>query len=151
MDHLAIEPDGTVWIASTASQSDNEHLRGFQVWALGRPGVWGLQDGVPEHISFLQVAPDGTLWAVGSSVATFDGHTWTSPGTSPYRVAAPDGTLWLIHPESGIEAWDGTTSTRYLRGSQINEIALAPDGAIWAVGSVGPENGGVYVIRPETD
>jgi hypothetical protein len=37
----------------------------------------------------------------------------------------------------------------YLEGTPINEIAVAPDGAIWAVGGYAGDNGGLYRITPE--
>jgi len=55
----------------------------------------------------------------------------------------------VVHPRSGVEAIEDGDSPRDLKGSRINEIALAPDGAVWAAGYVGRREGGVYVIRPE--
>ncbi len=115
MDRIAVGPDGTVWIASTAHGSDNSLLNGFQVWALGRPGIFGTEDGVPEFIQTLSIDAEGRLLAVGSRLATLDGGQWSSDG-SAFHTVAPDGTLWLIHPDGGLEAWDGTTFTRYLQG-----------------------------------
>ncbi len=95
------------------------------------------------------MTPAGTVWAAAEDgLTTFDGRSWAAAVPSPRRAVAQDGTVWIVHPDTGVEAIDGTTTTRYLRGSNINQIAIAPDGAVWAVGSVGDRPGGLYVIRP---
>jgi hypothetical protein len=145
MDHIAIAPDGTVWIASTAHGPDNGLLDGFQVWALGRPGIYGSEDGIPRHIDSLAFDSDGTLHAVGSSSASFDGEGWsgrpsprqTMRDSSSSRVVTPDGTLWIIDPRGGVEAWDGTRFTYHLGGLPIHELGVAADGTVWAVGEHG--------------
>jgi hypothetical protein len=227
MDHIAIADDGTVWIAGTASGSDNDGVNGFMVWPLGQAGLWGIDDGVPEGIDVFEFTPDGTLRAIGTGISQFDGSTWSGTSGS-HRVVAPDGTVWFASIRGGVESWDGdvfedhlngrwiqwlgvddgvlwalgdgfwtfadgtwsrqepswraglegdskqriVTSdgavwktngngvtrrtddevTRYLQGRPINEIALAPDGAVWAIGGVSrSENGGVYRIEPPSE
>lgn len=224
MDHIAIADDGTVWIAGTASGSDNDRVNGFMVWPLGQEGLWGIDDGVPEWIDFFGFTPDGTLRATGAGISEFDGSTWSGTSGS-HRIVAPDGTVWFASIHGGVESWDGdafedhlegqwiqwlgiddgtlwafgegywtfgdgiwsrqepgwtagldpdskrliVTSdgvawntdgngvtrrrgddvTRYLAGRPINQIAMAPDGAVWAIGGVSrSENGGVYRIEP---
>ena len=224
MDHIAIADDGTVWIAGTASGSDNELVDGFMVWPLGMEGLWGIDDGVPESIDAFEFTPDGTLRAVGAGISEFDGTSWSGTAGS-HRVVDPDGTVWFVSIRGGVESWDGSAFerhlgnrwiewlgvadgtlwalgdgywtledgqwsrqeqgptagydpgdkqlimtdggvvwntdgdgvtrqaagevTQYLAGRPINQIALAPDGAIWAIGGVSQvENGGVYRIEP---
>ena len=38
--------------------------------------------------------------------------------------------------------------TTYLAGTPINEVVVAPDGTIWAVGDDDGDNGGLYRITP---
>jgi hypothetical protein len=224
MDHIAIADDGTVWIAGTASGSDNALVNGFMVWPLGQEGLWGIDDGVPDWIDVFEFTPDGILRTVGAGIDEFDGSTWSGTSGSPHLVT-PDGTVWFASTQGGVESWDGEafehhlegrwiqwlgiddgtlwafgdgywtfeygawsrqepawaaglgtdtrrrimTSdgavwkatgngvtrrtedgvTRYLKGRPINEIAVAPDGAVWAIGGVSrTENGGVYRIKP---
>jgi hypothetical protein len=105
MDEVFITPDGTVWLSTTYSRSDNDaNPPGALVWALGQPGTTSL--------------PDGPFCGTrGRGVTCFD----------PVNQ----------------------TETTYLAGTPINEIAIAPDGTIWAVGGYGGDNGGLYRIMPE--
>ena len=79
-------------------------------WPIGKPGLYGGDDGVPTDIGFLTFMPDGALWAIGSEVARFDGETWTGV-EGGHRAVTPDGTLWLLSPNGGLESWDGQTFT----------------------------------------
>src|SRR6185503_7953283 len=106
IDHIAVAPDGTVWIASTARESDNRFLDGFEVWPVGEPGLYGSADGVPAYVGWLMFMPGGTLWAIGSEIARFDGTSWSKVEGS-HRAVTPDGTLWLVSPTGGLESWDG--------------------------------------------
>jgi ligand-binding sensor domain-containing protein len=58
------------------------------------------------------VTPDGTVWGVtlGRGLASFDGQSWT------------DGGSWAFY-----DAADGLPS------DQIIDLAVAPDGALWAI------------------
>lgn len=74
------------------------------------------------------------MWALGQ------------PGTS--QLSAGDricGTRGI-----GVMCWDQATETEttYLAGTPINQVAVAPDGTIWAVGSFDGDNGGLYRITP---
>jgi hypothetical protein len=149
MHRIAIGPDGTIWLAGSYDRSDDEHAQGQQVWAIGKPGLWGFEDGVPEYIESLFVGEDGRLWAIGSGVAAFDGETWTSLSGASRRLGTDDGTLWFVHPQGGVEAWVGTDSKRYLKRHEIREIALASDGTVWAVGHARNGGGAVYRITRE--
>lgn len=133
IDRIAVAPDGTVWIASTARMSDNRFLDGYQVWPVGKPGLYGIEDGVPADIGFFSFMPDGTLWAIGSEMARFDGETWTGADGS-HRVVAPDGTLWLLSPRGGLESWDGQAFTSYLRDRQLSGLSVDDEGTLWAFG-----------------
>jgi hypothetical protein len=95
MDDVYVTPDGTVWLSSSYSGTDNDaNPPGRLVWALGQPettqvpaeaicipgepdkpealGVTCFGSGDAEtkylvgtHINALAAAPDGTYWAVG--------------------------------------------------------------------------------------
>lgn len=102
MDHVTVTPDGTVWLSTTYSRSDNEaNPRGAPLlWALGQPDTTN--------------PPDFFCFTEGVGVTCFD-------------------------PVTG----QGTT---YLSGTPINEVAIAPDGTVWAVGGYDGDNGGLYHI-----
>ena len=52
----------------------------------------------------------------------------------------------------GVECNDPTTGRQsfYLVGTLITDVAVAPDGTVWAVGDHADENGGLYRITPGT-
>ena len=93
MDDVYITPDGTVWLSTTYSRSDNDaNPPGWLRWAFGQPGTTSVPAGLgcrPDFrddlgltcfdpateteteylastpINAVAVAPDGTIWAVG--------------------------------------------------------------------------------------
>ena len=113
MDDVFVAPDGTVWLSTSYSGTDNDANGpgGGLVWAVGQPDT-------------ARYPGDGPLCFRG----TFD-----NPG--------------LL----GVTCYDlvAGTETKYLAGTQINAVAVAPDGTFWAVGGDGAENGGLYHITPE--
>jgi hypothetical protein len=196
-DGISIGGDGTVWINSTYHGGDNQAhpAQGPLVWALGRPGIFRVTDGVPAG-AFQDViaTADGSALLFGDSgVVEFDGSKFVpstatsyplaegtlrvfAPGQQPGAgasppVGAPTDNLFMINANghwSSVDDWtklvdlngsfcmatyngvlcegdrfgDGKT---YLSGTLINQIALAPDGSLWAViGSDG--GGGIYRI-----
>jgi hypothetical protein len=103
MDDVFVTPDGTVWLSTTYSRSDNDaNPPGALLWALGQPGT----STVPEVFCFTE----------GMGVICFD------PATEE--------------------------ETTYLADTPINQISIAPDGTVWAVGGYDGDNGGLYHITP---
>jgi hypothetical protein len=106
MDGIFVAPDGTVWLSTTYSRSDNDaNPPGELVWALGQS--------------------ETTQLAVGPNCRTEKGY-----GVTCFDMAAG-------------------TKTTYLADTPINQVAVAPDGTIWAVGGNAGDNGGLYRISPE--
>lgn len=149
MDGIAIAPDGTVWLASTYSRSDNQaNPEGPLVWALGQPGVLTIdaqaQGSGPVSVFEL---PDGrpVVLAWGALAAVSDGgSTWTlldEPDTDT------DADVCRTGRGMGVVCVEATgEETTYLAGTQINQVAIAPDGTVWAVGGYDADNGGLYRI-----
>lgn len=109
MDGVYVTPEGTVWVSSTYSQTDNEaNPPGGLVWALGQSETYqnsgerfcfpGERDNpqrsgvtcfdsagtrtrylVGTHINAVAAAPDGTFWAVGSDGAENGGLYHITP------------------------------------------------------------------------
>jgi hypothetical protein len=190
LDGLTITPDGTVWLQTTYHDTDNQLgvPLGPHVWALGRPGVLGVADGIPGSLHKLVPLLDSSVLAVGEEIVRVDDGGVTADAGPPVRPAH-GGTLWLIEPGvlAGLAAgeapggrlemlWDGgawiglselgrsvatptdwceatlqgvaCSSGLYLAGTRINQLAIAPDGAIWAVGDLEDQGGGLYRISP---
>ncbi len=113
-------------------------------------------------------------WRVGG-LARFDGESWTTfteaDGVQDWGgqgfistdllSVAPDGSLWMngAPDESGcggVNHYDGTTWSSFLRDSCVHDLAIAPDGSVWvrADFEAGSWNAtswdvGLYVIIPE--
>lgn len=208
LDQMAVGPDGTVWLRTSASGSDNDSHAGVILFALGLPGTYTVPDGLPwDADGDIVIAPDGTPFLYGEEIFSFDGEQWASdPGSR--RIDGPDSSFYLIEPEDlpavtgdaaggtgadgtgvlaiswsdhwtnhaeqgdfvfiptasrpwvGDSIWiDGENGivwrdqfdrvTRYLEGTWINHIALAPDGSLWAAGGFDGGGGGLYRITPE--
>jgi hypothetical protein len=163
MDRIAIAPDGTVWLSTTYNGSDNEaHPDGeAMVWALGKPGMYGVRYGVPPESpsTYLYVGPDArkTLVTIevtsSESVSSIPDLGWEGPPSQMRRegqavlVARPDGVHTCRSKGVSVicEAPSGELTT-YLKATRIDEIAAAPDGTIWAVGGYKGDNGGLYRI-----
>ena len=102
----------------------------------------------------IAVTPDGTVWLTTSYRDT--DNDANPPGQLVWALGEP-GTATLVHDRfcgtdgTGVTCFDPATETEttYLAGTSINAMAVAPDGTVWAVGSHGGENGGLYRITPE--
>jgi hypothetical protein len=201
MDGITIGRDGSVWIMSTYSRSDNAanaNPDGYLLWALGRPGMTG---GAPWG-DLVPLADGSVLILDGESIIRFDGQTFVPDDGPMQRPLGRGATLWLIEPDELTElipdgqpvtrpserlavVWDGRWQTlsefgrgidegfgrcwvgdgvrcvnerrgsvaTFLEGTPLNQVAVAPDGAIWAVGGYSDEhgdNGGLYRIELPT-
>ncbi|MEQ1571610.1 MAG: hypothetical protein ABMA64_38635 [Myxococcota bacterium] len=102
-----------------------------EVWSA--PSLWWVQD--------VAVEPDGTAWfAAHSGLGRWgaDGtyETWVAPGGGEARAVAGQGTDVIAASDAGVLAWDGASwSLAYdLGDGLVWDVAVAPDGAAYAVG-----------------
>jgi hypothetical protein len=98
---IAVDPDGTLWVAIREWEEAGEWQR-TSVWQVIE-GRWVSHGGggSPGYVHKLALLPDGSLIAVGDSVATFDGGRWhrSVPGLWSDDVSvAPDGAVWVAGP-----------------------------------------------------
>jgi hypothetical protein len=211
MNGIAVTPDGTVWLTTAYSGGDNDvQPTGPLVWALGRPGIYTTEDGVPEDGHTLVTESDGTLLMVGStSIVRFDGSRFVPDDGRVVRRISTGDELWTVgpaqlaalldegdYPETDVTSdfvasdprrflaaiwiWNGDAWTTlsevgqamgagdmswcwieggircespdiatYLEGTEIKQLAEAPDTSLWAVGGYAGEGGGLYRISPE--
>jgi hypothetical protein len=174
MDRIAVAPDGTVWLRTTYSRSDNTAnkrpgSRGFEgptlVWALGRAGTYMIGYETPrmDPGTYLYEEPVGTKTVITVEVLSsedagsipFFGEGGT-PSRSAIPVPASDGEHICgvsVERVGREEVGVGVTCTdpsgeqaTYLADTRINQIAAAPDGKLWAVGGYDGDNGGLYRI-----
>jgi hypothetical protein len=165
MDRIAIAPDGTVWLATSYSRSDNDahpEVSDQLVWALGRPGAYEARYEKPPRTgaSYLYFARDGTKTIIevegvssedGAFVPDFEEPSlWEADfgEEGAVLVVRPDGDQHLCQMASrGVRCEDAAgTQTYYLWGTQIKQIAAAPEGTLWVVGGYDGDNGGLYRI-----
>jgi hypothetical protein len=166
MDAIAIAPDGTVWLRTTYSRSDNEaHARPWLrgngptlVWALGRVGTYELRIGSPppDEGTFLYIEEDDTRKTLievvsedGGSIPAFEAMGTPRDDRNAVLVSRSDGEHTCRNLGSGVTCEDPSGGmTSYLSGTQVNQIAAAPDGSVWVVGGYDGDNGGLYRITP---
>ena len=96
MESIILAADGTLWLLSFSEADSEEAL----VWALGQPGVYGAEQGVPEDGGFLVPLHDGSLLIVADDVVRFDGEAFVPDDGPTYRqMPGYSRTLWLIEPD----------------------------------------------------
>jgi hypothetical protein len=120
------------------------------VWADDdRPSTWSVQLGGVRNISDLSRNSGGPQWAVGSGVFSPSGNGWrdTRGEVDPMGLLAvgvsAGGHGWAVGDETAVESADGRWAEAVtLRGVELRDVAVGPDGVWWAVGrSKGTGNG----------
>ena len=149
--------DGAVWVSGVDTMAPDETWDGFLVRVDGTDWETVTPVAAEERFAVFSLAagPDGSLWALvaGDSntyLARHDGTAWSSISKSDGLPSEAWGALevglggavWLAKEEGGVASFDGNTWTHFLDGAPVHDIAIAPDGAVWAVGE------GLFVIRP---
>jgi hypothetical protein len=155
---LAVGPDGTAWVYLYSRQADlPDGLRPHLArWSDGEWTTYDSSEGVMNlpsgdgGASRLAVDDAGTLWiAFGDGSGQYMGFAQQAAGL---QNPTPDE-----GPCLGVLSFDGTSWRQYLRGRCVNQVALAPDGSVWASAATHPEGTeldiedthGLYVITPE--
>jgi hypothetical protein len=114
-DYLSvfIGQDGSIWLASRTGHLSRLGVAETQAWLRGE------EDSI---LKDLEVAPDGTIWAVdlesdGSVLRSFDGEAWTTHAVAPFvRMVgdveiAPDGVVWAALADGTLGYLDAEGST----------------------------------------
>jgi ligand-binding sensor domain-containing protein len=151
------DPSGNVWAGLMANSEilryDGENWAYFDTCQTLFPE--------PSFVWTTEAAPNGDLWFsivpqnwYGSSLARFSDGSWTffTPSNSPLPSGStdmtaiaftPDGAGWFGNGASGIFRYDGTawetfnTGNSGLASDKIRDLALSPDGALWACTEAG--------------
>lgn len=132
MAHFDIGADGTAWVYLDTGDATDPHLARLSG---GEWTVYDRDDGVTpigirgEVPGYLEVAPDGTAWMH----QLMDG-----PGRC-----------------RGVRSFDGSSWRRYLDGTCVVDLDIAPDGSVWVTGAKdpawghpAPDTGDTYRIEP---
>lgn len=157
VNDIAIAADGAVWIGTRRGMS----RFGGETWMTYDVNtilpVVPVNDQPYNEIRRVITTPGGLVCCeLTGAVSCFDGEFWTAYTQADGLDAREgigldiilstavdqDGALWLGTNEGGVSRFDGTSWITYttvngLPDSQINAIAVAPDGAVW----VGTLNG----------
>jgi ligand-binding sensor domain-containing protein len=126
---VAFTSDGAAWIAT-----------GFKL-ARYHHGDWTIIDRL---INFVEITPDGTVWASGwegrqgsQYVARFDGTQWTIVERAAVRqlLAAGDGSVWGTKADNSLVHYTGNISQTLtnLPFDQIDELVRGPNDDVWAI------------------
>jgi hypothetical protein len=185
-DEVSVSPAGDVWLVGMVRWDgpEAEALLRFdgEGWDV-IPGPDGfLNHTLGNSMAF---GSDGTLWVHtrdpegddwnGAGLARFDSPGWTTfteaDGVQDWGgqgffatdllSVAPDGSLWMNGATDengcgGVDHYDGTTWSSFLRDSCVHDLAIDPDGSVWVRADV--EAGswtatswdvGLHVITPE--
>ncbi len=128
---LATDQDGVIWVGATAGVGRYDPTN--QSWEYFKE-VLGSD--------FLTVAPDGTIWFEGGrDLVSFNGSEWNTYPIGDRLVSAAvadDDSVWVGTLGDGIIHIDPQgQQTRYtiedgLPGSNVRDIAVAPDQTVWA-------------------
>jgi hypothetical protein len=117
----------------TATLSLIWHWDGTQLARVPSPDIGMLRG--------LSASAAADAWAVGDAgILHWDGVAWQvvpSPATAPLRavVARAAGDVWAAG-DGGVLHWDGAAwSDAGAPAGHYTALALAPDGAVWAVGT----------------
>jgi hypothetical protein len=100
-----------------------------------------------DHIT---ITGDGTVWL--STTYHGSDNVANPPGALVWALGQPDTThlpdvFFCDTPGIGVICIDESgVYTTYLAFTPINEVAVAPDGSVWAVGGYDGDNGGLYRI-----
>jgi len=150
-----VTPDGSVWL----SVDEGDH-------GLFRLGEEPVFEGPWDHLRYWEVAPDGSLWAIGiggvpddrSGIFSFDGEGWTlraTTGGDPHALAVgPDGTVWVNADSALLRLEDDGSRTTIedwsdVYGGDANwlELAVTPDDDVWLVGTPHYPQGAELLLR----
>jgi hypothetical protein len=104
------------------------------------------------------VTPDGTVWLSSTYHDTDSAANDPEDGPMLWALGQPGlshlprMTCHRADSGFGVECNDGVTGRQsfYLLDTLITDVAMAPDGTVWAVGDHAGENGGLYRITPGT-
>jgi hypothetical protein len=146
-----VTPDGSVWFSA--------NVVGQGLYRLGAESVFEHIEGFPHY---REVAPDGSLWAIGEvsdegrGIYSFDGEGWTQRATTTDDLLAlaigPDGTVWVTADDADkhcpdIEA-DECWGTVLLRLADDGSLTAVED---WAGAYDGDVNASQLAVSPDGD
>ena len=160
-----ITPDGSVWLLSNPEGTQEDLFR------LGQEPVFEFPARWPSWPAYLEVAPDGSLWAIGrvgvpddrthgvrTGIFSFDGDGWTMRATVNQNTTAlavgPDGTVWMAAATHLMRLGDDGSLTAVEDWADVydgyvspNAVAVSPDGDVWLMGTGRDGSGDEALLR----
>ena len=156
--YVAIDHDGTIWAVdfpySGNATEGPPTLVSYSAGSWQHIGGTSVDNGASEGVSDIAIGSDGTVWIlIGDELARVsDGRLEVAEidgadnGSPTYLAAAPDGAIWIVVASNEvvdrlgvsdvlayIVRYDGTSSSSLeVPFTEINDLAVHPDGTIWA-------------------
>jgi hypothetical protein len=156
VSHVAVGPDGTVWVSSWGDRlawfdgtrwSEPKGFRDLDITNVPRPPGYPRNS---DAITAMAVGPNGVLYLAGpETLFAYDGRTWTvTPVPADVRggfdwamdmAVAPDGTVWVAGGDDVLSyragVWERFTSADGIPPGSVRSIVVAPDGDVWVAAS----------------
>ena len=149
---VAAGPDGTIWAAAGDPGDGAVTVRRFD----GRSWVsYGNSDGLPgaeesgSVVAWALPTKDGVFVGTGAGIYRLNGDRWERAWPTTFAPMAFNDVLAISHDElwatgqGGIlwhfrvDAWSWEPIDPRYSLAQVNDLALAPDGTLWAAGPEG--------------
>jgi hypothetical protein len=139
---ITVDPAGNAWMVNSLNQ----------IWRYPKDGPdWQLMPGAATDIA---AGADGTLWAIGTTVAPggytlqkWNGTNWprVTDGSAVRIAIAKDGSPWVVNNENTVFRYNLLSRTWEVKGSGRSVHTGAASGAVWVIG--GQAIGGGYPIQ----
>jgi hypothetical protein len=139
---IAVGPNDTPWVVNS----------NHQVLQWNGSG-WNLEPGSATDVA---VGPDGSVWAIGTvpvaggyQILQWNGSGWDlEPGGAVEIAVGPKDTPWVVNSNGDVFQFNGSDKWNLEEGKTATDVALGPDGSVWAIGrNPSSEPGGNQIFK----
>lgn len=130
--------DGTVYRMGIIDNGDIGYVKSdpgpYNLWRLVPGDIWEqLHD-----VRAMEVAPDGTLYALSASYEwqslRSETRQWTTLGRDFQSMAmTPDGTVYALKADGNLQQWSAKSRQRLTLAANVSEFAVLSDGTLYSL------------------